>query len=162
MGAGGGEALGDEGGDEGVLEIEDLGEVLAAVGILFAEDLFLDQVENHVADVLALSHAPFTHESGGHGAELLEREIPIPRQQLGTAHMTRLAAIVLGNALESEVQRVLQKEVGMRIKALVAFQNGNDGLFELHGLHEVTMQKGVGLVKELSPERGYAFGEGGD
>lgn len=151
--AGGGKSLGQEGAGERFLEIEDLRKILAAIGLLFAEDLFLDQKEHHVADILAFSHPPFAHEGGAHGAKLFQSEIAVSFKQLRAADVTRLTAISLRDALEREVERVFQKEISMRIKALVAFQDGNDGLFELHCLHAETMQKQVWVVKELSQRR---------
>ena len=112
-----------------------LGEILAAVRILFSEHLLLDEVEHHVAHILAFPHAPLGHQRGRHRAELFEREIPVALQQLRPADVARLAAVALGDALEREIQRVLEEKVSVRIKALVAFQDGNDGLFELHRLH---------------------------
>ena len=113
-----------------------LGKILAAVRVLFAEHLLLDEMEHHVAHVLAFPHAPFGHQRGGHRAELFEREIPEALQQLRPAHMARLAAIALGDALEREIQRVLEEKIRVRIETLVAFQDRNHGLFKLHRLHE--------------------------
>ncbi len=121
--------------DERLLEIEGFGEILAAVGVLFAEHLFLDEVEYHVAHILALAHPPFGHQRGGHRPELLQRVIAVAGEQLGSADMADLAAIGFGHLLERKVERVLEEKIGMRVKPLVAFQNRNDGLLELLRLH---------------------------
>lgn len=124
-----------EGGGESFVEIKNLGKVFPLIRLLFAEDLLLDEVEDHVAHILAFSDSPFRHEGGCHGAELIERAIAESPQQFRAADVARLSAIVFGDALEREVERILEKKIGMRIETIVAFQYGNNGLFKLHGLH---------------------------
>jgi len=124
---------------EGLLKIKTFREVLAGVGVLLAEDLLLDEMENHVTHILTFSDAPLARQRGGHGAELFEREIAETFQQLRAGDMAHLAAIGFRDPLEREIQRVLEEKVGLRIKALVALQDRNHRLIKLHGLHARNM-----------------------
>ena len=132
---GGAFALRQERRDQRILEVEGLGEILAAIGVLFAEHLFFDQVKDHIADVLALAHAPFVHQRGRHRPELLQGKIPEARKQFGAADVPDLARIAIRHPLEGEIQRVLEEKIGVRVKTFVAFEDRNHRLFELHRLH---------------------------
>ncbi|MEN9974483.1 MAG: hypothetical protein RLZZ282_489 [Verrucomicrobiota bacterium] len=120
---------------ERLFEIKHLGKVFALVGFLFTEDLFLNELKHHVSHILALAHTPFRHERRGHRPELFKRKIPEPGKQFWPTHVPGLATVGLGNPLEREIERFFEEIIGMRIKSLVTFQDGNDGLFKLHGLH---------------------------
>lgn len=118
--------------------------VLALVGLLFPEHLFLDEMKDHVTHVLALAQAPFTHQGGCHRAEFIKRVIAESVEQFLAGDVAGTPAILFRNAFEREIQRVLEKEIRKTIKAPFALQDGVNGLFELHGLH-------VGMMRIFSP-----------
>jgi parallel beta-helix repeat protein len=134
-----------------LLEVEDLRKVLPAVGLLFSENLLLDEVEHHVPHVLAFPQTPLIHQRRGHRAVLLEGMIPEALEKLRSGDVAALAAIPVADALQREIQRVFQEKIGTGIETAVPLQDGGDGLFELNGLH------GVGNLLQ----RGSAFKEKG-
>ena len=127
--------LRNERGDEGFFEIEDVNEVVDRIGLLAAEHLLFDEKKDHFADVAGASEAPFRHERSGHGAEFLESEIAEAEKKFLTGDVAGLSVVALGRALEREVERVLEKKVGVGVESLVALENALDGVFELRGLH---------------------------
>jgi hypothetical protein len=48
-----------------------------------------------------------------------------------------LTSVRLGDTLQGEIQRILEKKVGVRIESFVPLEDRDDGLFELYGLHEL-------------------------
>lgn len=140
-------ARGQERLDQGLSEIKHAGEILTLVGVLFAEDLFLDEEKHHVAHMLALGDPPFAHDSGGHRPELLQRQIAKSDQQFRPGDVARLTAIALGHPLEREIQRILEEKIRMGIITPVPFEDGNHGLLELHGLHADNLARHMRRVK---------------
>ena len=141
--------LRQEGGAEGFFEIKGSGKIFFAIGFLAAENLLLDQMKDHVANVTALAYAPLQHQGGGHGPELFQGKIAEADEEFRPADVARLAVVGLGNTFEGEIQCLPEKKIGLGIDALVAVEDGDDGLLEVHGLHGGTMRVGSGSVKAV-------------
>lgn len=133
---------------KGFLEIEYIRKILALVGVLPSENLLLDEIENHVAHVLAQQYAPLGHYSGCHRTELLQREIAESGQQFRAGDVAGLTSISLRHPLEREIQGILEKKIRVGIKSLIPLEYGNHGLLELHSLHTGNLKQHGDPVNE--------------
>lgn len=115
-------------------------EILRAVAFLFAENLFLNEQENHFTDVFATMNAPFFHQRGSHGTKLLEGKIAETHAKFAAADVAGAAAGFV--TFQGEVERILEEQIGVGIETLIALKDGNHGMFEGKRLHGGRMRQG--------------------
>jgi hypothetical protein len=75
---------------ERLVEIVDIGEILASVAVGLAEDPVLDQIEDDFAEIRAPVHAPGFEHGLGERAKLIERVGAQSFQQFAAGYMLRL------------------------------------------------------------------------
>ncbi len=106
-------------------------------------------MKNHVTHILALAQPPLVHQRGGHRPELIERKIAESFQQFLPGHVPRTAAVFFRNPLEREIQRLLQEKIRLGVETLLALEDMEYRLLELHRVHGCSMCHANARVKAL-------------
>jgi len=121
--------------DECLVEIVAVAELIERVGIVFAEDLLADHVEDDVAEVLAGIDVPVMENGEDHRAEFLEGEKADAIEELSGGNVLgkRLPAFFL--LLDREVERVADKRVNLPVIAGVFRQDSINCLRKADFLH---------------------------
>src|ERR1051325_3596281 len=103
-------------------------EVVASVGLGFAEQPGVHHVEDEFAEIFAAMDAPFIEDGCGHRTELLESKLANAVEQLAAADVARgggfLAALALaGLGLLRVIERLAQEMIRAARVALVSGAN---------------------------------------
>ena len=139
-------ALRKKGIQKSFVEIVVIAEVFLRIGVLLAEHSFLDEFEDHVADVSTRVHSPLPKEGFRHGAEFLEGEIAKSEDEFFATDMAFFTTFLPGT-FERKVQRVFQEKVRAPFKSLFAFENVIDSSIEAQRLHGSEGRKIGGVAK---------------
>src|ERR1041385_6728317 len=81
---------------ERLVEVEDVDELVAAVGRLAHEEPEVDQREYDIPDLAARPDAPMLEDEAGHDAKALERQIPARKRQSPAGGVPALVEPLLG------------------------------------------------------------------
>ena len=76
-----------------------------------------------------------TYTTSDREAQPATKEVTKVRREAKPYINPYLAGILLGNALESEVERLFEKEIGLGVKTLIPLEDVGNGLLELDSLH---------------------------
>jgi hypothetical protein len=109
----GGEVAGHERFDEGVVKGEDVLEVAGRVGVVFAEDAGVDEVEDDLAEVVGGLEAPFVEDGLAHRAVFLEGEFAQAVEEFLAGNMPVGVLAAALERLERVVETFLDEVVGV-------------------------------------------------
>src|SRR5260221_5710887 len=132
---------------KGVGKIVAVLKIVAAVLVGLGEQADLHHVENDVAEVAAVFHAPFLEHGHGHGAELLERKLPDAVEQLLPGDVADAPAALLADEFLGEVERLAHESLGVARVARVLRHDLLHGFVEIDFVHFK-----VWLLDSLSPD----------
>src|SRR6185503_4932598 len=99
---------------EGLAEIEDVVEFVAAVRRLAHQQAEVDQGEDHVANVAAAPHPPVLQDEARHDAVALKGQVPAGERKLASAYVPALF-----HALLLELERREHEEIRAFVEPLL-------------------------------------------
>ena len=106
--------LGPERFAEGVREIVPVLKIVPGVLFGFLQQAILHHVEDDLAKVAGMVHAPFLEDRGGHRAVLLQRVLPNAFQQFLAGNvLARRAFVFAGDQFLGEVERFAREMIGV-------------------------------------------------
>ena len=119
------------------MKIVDAYEVFPGVGFGFTEDLRIDQIEHHLADITCTVDAPLIEHRHRHRAKALKGQPAKTIQQLSTIHVSLRFRMLAGRAqcCNGEVEGFTQKIVATRCVAAVILHDFFHGIFKAEILH---------------------------
>tara|TARA_B100000927_G_scaffold16077_2_gene12618 strand:- start:7786 stop:8112 length:327 start_codon:yes stop_codon:yes gene_type:complete len=99
-----------------------IGEILAGIRVLSTEHAFLNELEDHVSDIRTLRDTPLLKQCQSHWSKFLKSVVSESMNKFRTAYMA-LLPVLFSSTFQSEIQSVLEKKIGSRLKAVFAFEN---------------------------------------
>ena len=98
-----------------MIEVEDVGKLIARIRGLAHQQLELDEREHDVADVGSAAYAPVLEDHAGEHAEALEREVATGEREFATGDVAPLRETLL-----ALLQRAEHEEIGALVEPLLA------------------------------------------
>jgi len=135
---------GQERGDEGLVEIVALAELLDGIGFVFPEDFLADHIEDDVAEILAGADVPVAENGGDHGAKFLKGEKADAVEELGGGDVPGEAGealLVFLLLLDGEIQGIANEGVYVAMVTRVFFLDTVYCLRKAYFLHAVIVGK---------------------
>lgn len=130
------------GDNEGVVEGVAAFEVVDRIRLRFPEDADVDQIENHLPEVLAAVNAPELQDGGHHRTELLERVLADAFEELLAGNVTGRFPGALAQ-LQRVVEAFAQEMVGVGVVTGVVSEDEFDSFTEFKFLHSASTNAGA-------------------